>query len=766
MTSDALMDELQSFLDMGGPGPGLSPRPGGRNPGDGDAPSPAAASMQPFTEKRKIDLSPGDDEIGGYSLNSPAKMPKLESVKEEPGLAGQRVRRPSTNLPPTYHPPPTTNLSGGLVKSEDGVAAATMGSGTLLSGLPFKTEPGEEAEVFGAGGEARPEPTATEVQDKQKSHATAARIRIALEASGLSGNLTNEDLQTLKRLNEIAKSTNLTQVQKSGEASHLLKNNPNVSRLLLKLRTEKNAAGLGLGPRPGPVRGPEPAPGPGMEPAYPAMQGTGAGTPGNAGYGKFYGVSGGQAYRGQGPPGGQQWSGQDQQAFYRGQMVQGGRGQMVLGNGEVLPMVGPAGMRMHPDMMGQGGLVGSVGYGAAVGYGGAMVPMRPGSHGMYPNCMPGPMDSRMGPEGGAPGPRVGGPVEGNRTVYMNRQTGLMYQSDHPGMQSMGPRPPAYSGNYMPAGFHPGMAAMRPADPTMGGPRPGSPYSGMVPGMAQRGGVYGSPHGAPGAHGGFEGFTEGRVRWEENRDGAMLAGTPKVSPHPMPPVCESQLCARLSGVTTSGAPSAGGPSSELASRLMAKPQYEQPGYGAMARGLQGLQESTESLFDEINNSQFLHNANNFVGGKFNDFTAEKVGGGMWKESQNANDLRSGWLRRLTTALETSANIPSPEAATRMAQAIEEKAFRSSETEAEYTNNIAVQLARIFSRAKEAPPPSRPDSTSWPEEAARPPSSTQPDFGAPGGHFHSDATLHCFQVAKACLQWQIPWQGHWPIGSRDV
>merc|ERR1719320_1134310 len=82
--------------------------------------------------------------------------------------------------------------------------------------------------------------------DKQKA-TTAARIRGALEASGLSGNLTSEDLQTLKRLNEIAKSTGLTQEQKSGEASQLLKNNPNVSRLLLKLRTEKNIQNLNSG---------------------------------------------------------------------------------------------------------------------------------------------------------------------------------------------------------------------------------------------------------------------------------------------------------------------------------------------------------------------------------------------------------------------------------------------------------------------------------------------------------------------------------------
>merc|ERR1719242_2041267 len=81
--------------------------------------------------------------------------------------------------------------------------------------------------------------TPVDQKDKQKTN-TAAKIRVALEASGLAGNLTPEDLQTLKRLNEIAKSTGLSQEAKSLEASQLLKNNPNVSRLLLKLRTEKN----------------------------------------------------------------------------------------------------------------------------------------------------------------------------------------------------------------------------------------------------------------------------------------------------------------------------------------------------------------------------------------------------------------------------------------------------------------------------------------------------------------------------------------------
>jgi len=93
---------------------------------------------------------------------------------------------------------------------------------------------GDEAGDGLVGGEGHQEPPVD--QDKQKCHATSARIRGALEAS----NLTPEDLQTLKRLNEIAGSTGLTQEQKQGEAIQLLNNNPKISRLLLKLRTEEN----------------------------------------------------------------------------------------------------------------------------------------------------------------------------------------------------------------------------------------------------------------------------------------------------------------------------------------------------------------------------------------------------------------------------------------------------------------------------------------------------------------------------------------------
>ena len=144
----------------------------------------------------------------------------------------------------------------------------------------------ETQEQLGLGdeaGEGLQEPPVD--QDKQKCHATAARIRGALEASELSGDLTFEDLQTLKRLNEIAKSTGLTQEQKQGEAIQLLKNNPNVSRLLLKLRTEKNIqnqnSGMGRGSLGRVPEGFGMGSGGGgrVEPAYPTMQGTRPGNP-------------------------------------------------------------------------------------------------------------------------------------------------------------------------------------------------------------------------------------------------------------------------------------------------------------------------------------------------------------------------------------------------------------------------------------------------------------------------------------------------------
>jgi len=49
--------------------------------------------------------------------------------------------------------------------------------------------------------------------------------------------LTIEDQNTLKRLNEIAKSPGLSQEQKSTEAIQLLKNNRSVSNILLKMRS-------------------------------------------------------------------------------------------------------------------------------------------------------------------------------------------------------------------------------------------------------------------------------------------------------------------------------------------------------------------------------------------------------------------------------------------------------------------------------------------------------------------------------------------------
>ena len=199
MSSEDLMGELESFLNMGAspapPGPSASPRAAPKPPESAPAPGAGFGS-----DKRKLEESPGHDEIGSYNLNSPAKMPKME-VKEEPGLARSSSL---SNL---------RLMGGGLVKTEEGLGLV-------------KAEEGEGG--YGEGREQAVEP-------ERKCQQTAARIRGALEASGLSGNLTTEDLQTLKRLNEIAKSTGLNQEQKSGEASQLLKKNPNVSRFLLKL---------------------------------------------------------------------------------------------------------------------------------------------------------------------------------------------------------------------------------------------------------------------------------------------------------------------------------------------------------------------------------------------------------------------------------------------------------------------------------------------------------------------------------------------------
>ena len=55
-------------------------------------------------------------------------------------------------------------------------------------------------------------------------------------AANLAGNLTRLT-KTLKDLNDIVKSTDLTQEQKLSELSRLLENNPEVARLLLKFRT-------------------------------------------------------------------------------------------------------------------------------------------------------------------------------------------------------------------------------------------------------------------------------------------------------------------------------------------------------------------------------------------------------------------------------------------------------------------------------------------------------------------------------------------------
>ena len=718
MSSDALMDELQSFLDMGATPPG-EPSPGrAKELQTPTSPPPGGA---PGTEKRKIDSSPGLEDVGSYSLNSPAKVARLETVKVE---GGGLVRSDSLGNLRSVE-----GLGGGMVMEEQG--GSRSGQGFL------DKEGGKERGAEGyIGHEINQEQGCTGEQDPKKSTATAARIRGALEASGLSGNLTAEDLQTLKRLNEIAKSTHLSQEQKSGEASHLLKNNPNVSRLLLKLRTEKNAqsqavagghqGGAGgqgqmgsggggqermgvqeggyFGMQPGlrappPVGGPMGYGSPGTYGSPGGPQGHGPGGPQGHGPGgpQGHGPGGpqghGQVYRGQGGGGGLQDAG-----FYRGGLVHGNQGRgSPLGPGMLGPELGhltQQGLRMHPDMGGPG----------------AMGMRVPGGH-MYTN-MQGPMErGRMVGMGGRLGPGEPGP----QTMYVNRQTGMMY----PEHSVMGQgRPPFYQAPQYMQGFHPGGQGMMAREHQA--PRP---YTALGP-RGLPAGMYGAPQGGP--HAGYDTFggpgLEVRGRWEEGRE-SLVTSIPRGSPQP--PASDSQLRARLSGITTSAG------SSELASRLLSPRQgYEQQGYGGQH------QQGPPSFFEEINASAYVGDQTRAPGRAYSPYNT-----GSWKDSPNTGDLRAGWLRRLTTALETSTNIAPCDSAARMAASIEKEAFQNSSTEAHYTNNIAVHLAGIFARSKEAMA-SCPDSTSKADEGE----ATSPDFGSSpsGANFHSDTTLNCFQV----------------------
>ena len=123
-------------------------------------------------------------------------------------------------------------------KEVDGQEAMCGQDTFLLTSFPLPKQ------QLGPAPAPTPAPAPAQGRDKQKTN-TAANIRVALEASGLAGNLTPEDLQTLKSLNQIAKSTGLSLEQKTTEACQMLKNDPNMSRLLLKLRTGKSVGPKG-----------------------------------------------------------------------------------------------------------------------------------------------------------------------------------------------------------------------------------------------------------------------------------------------------------------------------------------------------------------------------------------------------------------------------------------------------------------------------------------------------------------------------------------
>ena len=750
-------------------------------------------------EKRKMEPELGD--VGG--INNPSKIPKMEpKTPGSPGLSHMRAMgSESLNM---------LGMSGGSVKVEPKTEIKTepdeadfasgkmpfSGSGSLnksnpdenfllASSVPLTTE--------------QPQQTPVDQKDKQQKTNTAAKIRTALEASGLAGNLTPDDLQTLKRLNEIAKSTGLSQEQKSHEASTLLKNNPNVSRLLLKLRTGKNLnqppkeggmVGMSGGQPgyPGPGHGPMGGPGqmpsngqfPGPQSGLAGLTGPGgraspASGPGhgyNSNYGQqqqqpgpgqnnnnyYSGHSGHTGHSGHHPPAGAgQWNGgpaPGSPGYYRPEMA----GHMTQ-------------QRMHPDMV----PANFPGMGARAG---------PGGSNMYGMGM---MERMHG---------MGGPAP--RTMYMNRQTGMLMQPEYPGASGgpgqpmMGPRP-GYHGSVPPpyispghTGYHPGpgrqmMAQRMPVTPMMGHPghHPGPGHYEMPPGQRPGNGMY-PEYGdnfAPGAQIPGNNFT-GEFR-ENLLSSKFQAGSdfnsrsvPSQMPGHQPPV--SQLRARLSqpGPAPGGPEVRPGPGSELANRLMhGKPQTEPPPsyseYNNMTNSQNGnnqLTTGSEALFDEIDNSQFefniLDNPNESQNSQtFNLDHNESTNTNhveptfdSWKISSNTSEVRNTMLRKLATAIESN-QLTSPGEASRIAQEIEQKAFVAASGETDYKMGIAHHLAQIFSQSKagQAGPDSEsPDSTTWQEPPSGQPAHSSPDSSgaktAEGSHFPSDTTLNCFQVVN--------------------
>merc|ERR1719158_1145900 len=143
--------------------------------------------------------------------------------------------------------------------------------------------------------------------------------------------------------------------------------------------------------------------------------------------------------------------------------------------------------------------------------------------------------------------------------------------------------------------------------------PGSPIQRGSPAM------YGSPQNSPGfgefgtssgGGGGGGGMGEmGTRRWEEREN--LLTSMPRGSPQPLSPVCESQLKARLMGIKTTTQASS---SPDISNRLLSSgatttgydsnygggnPPPRHPGPHSQLQ----QQDPTDSLFDEIDNSQF-------------------------------------------------------------------------------------------------------------------------------------------------------------------
>ena len=547
-----------------------------------------------------------------------------------------------------------------------------------------------------------PAPAPDQGRDKQKTN-TAAKIRVALEASGLAGNLTPEDLQTLKRLNEIAKSTGLSQEQKSSEASQLLKNNPNVSRLLLKLRTGKS-----VGPKGGQEGGGAQYPAPAQQ--FPRGQSPGLGPQlGRAGspatgqlppsYGSTYGQNNNNYYSAPGGQGGQQWGGPgspgpgyyrpelhqhqhqpgyppQQQGFSRG----GGGGGLYPGQ----PMMDS---RVHGHMLGPGGAPRTMYVRRADG-----MLMQPD----YPGPAPGMMAGRGG--GGFPGPGYMGPGG-----YPHPGTGMLGPGRRmvtPGAMLPHPHQQQQQQQY------PDMAQQQRQPPATAAPLyPAQPAPALAP-------DYGESF--PGPGGSFRDFRENLLT--SKFPGAEFSPGTRQPPPPHT-TGGSQLRARLSQQPGAGA-GAGSGGGELASRLLhgpapphQPPSYEQYGgqqqqqqHGNFQNGNNQLKMGSEALFDEIDNSQFdyfnsLDTGESQSSAPSYGLEAGEAGPGepaagydSWKVSGGTAEVRNTMLRKLATAIEANQHISAGEAA-RVAADIETRAYTAAGGESDYQSRIVQHLAQV-------------------------------------------------------------------------